>query len=299
MTNKITKAIYSKYSFELSHVDISTLEFEQTGFVWSIHPNTLCVAMAKQYFQTAIKNPNISIIISPKDFGYQTDKMIIICEKADEFFHEVHNHLQEFGDISHRISSLATLSPFSHIEEGVVIEDGVVIEAGSYIGKGSIIKRNSYIGVNVMIGSQGMLPKYIQGSKVHLKHYGGVIIQEGCYLHAGTNVSKALFSKDHTSIGKHCHLGIQVNIAHDSSVGECSDISANSVISGRAKIGRNVWIGANCTISNWVTIGNNAKVRLGSTVIHDVDEGEDVSGNFAEPHRQRLYDYAKKQLKNN
>lgn len=272
----------------------SSIDYQQTGFVWSSHGGTLCLATGRQYFETAIDNKNICAIVAPGDFGLKADVPIVVGNDPDQIFHFLHTLNEPEETVPHYISPEAIISSAAHVEAGVHIEEGVVVEAGSYIAANTIVSKNTYIGANVTLGTQGLLAKNILGQKRHLPHLGGVYIGENSYLHAGCNVSRALFKHDQTRVGNNTHLGIQVNIAHDSQVGSNCEISANTVVAGRAQIQNNVWVGANCTISNWVKIEDNVKVRLGSTVINDVLEGEDVSGNFAIPHRLRLFEYAQK-----
>jgi len=66
------------------------------------------------------------------------------------------------------------------------------------------------------------------------------------------------------------------------------------MVSGNVIIGNSVWIGPSSTIRDGIKIGSNAKIRLGSVVLTDVAENEDVSGNFAYNHNKNLLNYLKR-----
>ncbi len=269
--------------------------YSQTGFVWSKNSNSLVLATSKQYFSQALSNTQVCAIITTSlfDFEVPEDKSVIVLAEADQLFHYLHNIHQPHREISGGIASSATIASSANISELAIIEENVVVEAGTYIGDFVRIQANSYIGPNCTIGSQGLLPKQVLSKKVHLTHFGGVDIGQNCYIHAGTNISKGLFSKDKTKVGDFTHLGIQVNIAHDASVGNNCDISGNCIIAGRASVENNVFIGSHSCISNWITIGEGSKVKIGSVVINDVAPNTQVSGNYAISHKHHLLKHAK------
>jgi UDP-3-O-[3-hydroxymyristoyl] glucosamine N-acyltransferase len=269
------------------------LTITQTGFTWSKNTGSLVLAMSKKYILEANKNSNVNAVICPIKLQRYCQKPGIISDEAESIFFSLHNRLSTQSHQNY-IHKSAQISASAHIESGVYIAENVIIEAHCYIGGGSSIKKNVYIGPNSIIGTQGMLPKNIFGKKTHIQHLGGVIIDEHCVIHAGSNISKALHYGDHTLVGARTHLGIQVNIAHDVTIGENCEISGQTIIAGRAFIGDHVWIGTNVTVSNWVTIGDHASIKLGSTVINDVASHQEVSGSFAINHKKNLLSHGLK-----
>lgn len=281
---------YTSCQFE----DISwPLSISQTGFTWTRNSDSLALAMAKKYVLQANDNPNIGAIICPVKMSRFSKKPRIISDDAESIFFDLHNTIQN-SPYSHRVDDTAQISPLAYIEHGVIIGRNVIIEAGCYVAGGSIIKDNVYLGPKVMIGTEGMFPKNIFGRKSRIKHLGGVLIDDNCVIHAGANVSRALHYNNNTTIGHSTHIGIQTDIAHDVIIGHECEISAHSIIAGRAIIGNHVWIGANVTVSNWIKVGDHASIKLGSTVINDVDPQKTVSGPFAIDHSKNLFSHAGK-----
>jgi UDP-3-O-[3-hydroxymyristoyl] glucosamine N-acyltransferase len=143
----------------------------------------------------------------------------------------------------------------------------------------------------VTIGTDGFFSKMIMGKKTHIRHFGGVVIGNNCVIHVGTNIARSVNFNESTVLEDNVHIGARSNVGHDCKIGRNTDISANVQIMGRAEIGADVWLGANVGISNMVKVGNGAIVRIGSVVIEDVAEAEDVSGNFAIKHAMNLKNY--------
>ncbi|WP_462157639.1 DapH/DapD/GlmU-related protein [Pseudoalteromonas sp. GB56] len=299
MSMKIEKGLPLFAPFELCtfHNFDTPIEVRGTDFSWGLLPQSVVLATARKYFLQANKNPNVACILST-DLFCDTDKPVIISADANEIFHQFHNEFSyKEQPLGHFISAQVNIAPSATICEPVHIDKGVTVEAGAYIGPNTYLHQGVYIGPNCTIGTEGMLPKMIKGRKVHIKHFGGVEINEDCYIHANTNVSRALHHGSVTRIGAQCHVGIGVNIAHDVVIGARTEISGHTNIAGRTTLGENVWVGANSTISNHLHIGDNAKIRLGSTVVESVAPNDDVSGNFALSHQQNLRHYLSAKLK--
>ncbi|MCI5207234.1 MAG: hypothetical protein D3910_00210 [Candidatus Electrothrix sp. ATG2] len=281
---------------------------EQTSFVWTQSPHSLCLALNKKYFEIASANQNILGIIAPPQAVVasknKTKFGLILAQKADELFYYIHNqgvHLENFKATKQEnnllekksvyIAPTANVDPTTILGNNVWIDDNVVIHPGCIILDHSIIKRNSVLHPHVTVGTEGFFSKYIMGKKQHIKHYGGVEIGENCILHTGTNISRSVNFQEKTIISDNVHIGIQTNIGHDCRVGADSDISAKVLLAGRVNVGKKCWIGAGVTISNALEIGDQARIMIGATVISNVPEHSTVSGNFARDHKKNLKQY--------
>lgn len=300
------KSIVEEYTDHFDVINIFNInkmsQCKKTSFVWSNDPGSLCLAMDKRYFDQAAGNPNIvGIVTTPDIYEHDRsipDKLVIISKKADELFYFLHNagiHVDDVSDTSDRnyVAPSASISPTASLGRHVYIGDNVTIHHGCLVCDYTVIKRNTMLHPYVTIGTEGFFSKYIMGTKVHLKHYGGVEIGENCIVHTGTNISRSVNYGENTVLGDSVHVGIHSNIGHDCKVGAESDISAKVLLAGRVRVGRNCWIGAGTTISNALSIGENAAVKIGSVVIEDVPPGETVSGNFAVEHKKNLRMYLK------
>lgn len=300
------KSIVEQYkkSFNINDViNIDNLPGNiKTSFSWSEEKNSLCLAMNQKYFDQALINKNIvGIVTTPaafKNSTFQKDKTIIVSKKADELFYFIHNskiHLSDSNDQQDNtyVSPNAVISSSASLGDNVYIGDNVTIHHGCVICDNTVIKRDTVLHPYVTIGTEGFFSKYILGSKVHVKHYGGVEIGENCIIHTGSNISRSVNYGERTELGDNVHVGIHSNIGHDCKIGHDSDISAKVLLAGRVRVGRKCWIGAGVTISNALLIADNASIKIGSVVIEDVACGKTVSGNFALDHNQHLRTYLK------
>ncbi|OGV26344.1 MAG: hypothetical protein A3F18_04070 [Legionellales bacterium RIFCSPHIGHO2_12_FULL_37_14] len=288
---------------ELGFIDILNSNFlkncYRTDFCWAHQPNSICLAMSKNYLKMAMHNPNIlGVVTTPKIFmkeSHNIPKSIVLLTSADQFFYYLHNaklHNQfDWETIAHSIHPTAQVSDKANISSLVTIGAGVVIHDGAVILGNTIIGRNSIIYQNVTIGTEGFFSKVVLQKKIHIEHFGGVKIGNNCIIHAGSNISRAVHFRNHTTIGSNSHIGIQTNISHDCQIGEHCDISAKVCLSGRVKVGNHVWIGAGAVVSNQVHIYDNAEVKIGSVVIEDVPPNMSVSGNFSVNHKTHLRKY--------
>jgi UDP-3-O-[3-hydroxymyristoyl] glucosamine N-acyltransferase len=280
----------------------------KTSFVWSDSPRSLCLAVNKHYFNVALNNPNISGIIAfPQAVRHSPDFIkagIIVAEKADELFYYLHNKEIHLPDVSSEenikrirdrgntyIAPSAVIDVTAKLGENVWIGDNVVIHPGCIVLDNCTIQRNSVLHPYVTVGTEGFFSKHVMGTKIHIRHFGGVKIGENCIIHTGTNISRSVNYNENTTVSDHVHIGIHTNIGHDCQIGANSDISAKVLLAGRVRIGKNCWIGAGVTIANALSIGDGSKIMIGSVVISDVPDHATISGNFALNHITNLRHY--------
>lgn len=166
------------------------------------------------------------------------------------------------------------------IEDNSTIGDNTSIDHGSMIGWGTIIGSHCRIGAGVIIGNEG-LSSFLDttGKLKNIRHLGHVVIQD--YVEVGSASTIARGTIDETLIGENTHIGPQVNIGHNSTIGINCSIAGRSHISGSVVIGTNCRLWANCTIKDYVRIGDNAVVGMGALVNHDVPKGDTVSSLYA------------------
>ena len=86
-----------------------------------------------------------------------------------------------------------------------------------------------------------------------------------------------------SKVGNHCIFHAHSLVDFDAQVGDYVQVGAGSVVNSAAKIEDEVFIGAGATIVSGVTIKKGARVGAGSVVISDVESGDTVFGNPAQP----------------
>lgn len=272
-------------------------EARQTGFVWTRQPGVVCLAMNRDYFAQAAENPSTRVIIAPAAaIGGEAppDKALLIGDNAEELYLVLHaSQMPDPDDQASEVDGSAIVDPSAVLRGRVKIEAGVRIGPRVVISGPVTVRRDACIDAGAIIGCEGLYAKTIRGERVHMPHFGGVVIGERAFIHAGAVIVRSAIRGEATRIGRCCHVGVMANVGHDAEVGEAATLSSHCVIAGRARIGASAWVGASATISNAIRVGDHARVRIGAVVIRDVPARGDVSGNFAVEHARTLRSYLK------
>lgn len=259
----------------------------------------LCYAANLEYLKIANNNPCISAIITIPELQCKTTKALIIDDEPDMLFGKILNQLILKGYIKpkmeYKICKSAVIDPSADISSKCYIGENVVIGRNVIINDYTIIEDNSIIGDNVVLGCDGFFFKRNKaGNLIKFLHAGGVHIYRDVEILTGSMVQRA-HDAEFTIIGEGTKISVNVNIGHSTKIGKHNMITGNVQIAGRVVIGDGCWIGTSSTISDSVVIGNNVNIRIGSVVVKDVKEGEEVSGNFAYNHIKRIINFAKEQ----
>lgn len=271
-------------------------EARATAFSWAELPGRVCLGLNRKYFDEAVANPNIVVIVaSPAAVSAPPagKKAVIVADKADELFYGIHNlaiHERAGKTAARRnIHPSAQLAPEArlvgediHIGANTVVHEGALLIGPLEIGPDCTIMPDA------MLGTDGMFSKKILGRKQHVRHFGGVRLGRNVVIHAGTNVSKSVNFGEATTLGDDVNIGIGANIGHDCQIGDGTEISGRVMLAGRVSVGKDCWLGAGAILSNAIEVGDKAKVRIGAVVVDNVPGGGDVSGNFATDHTARL-----------
>lgn len=274
--------------------------FETTGSAKTENKqNVLCYAMNLEYVKIANKNPSISIIITLPMFQNEVTKSLVISDEPDIVFAHILNQLITKELIvpvmDFNISPSALIDDSAYVSKKSNIGQNVIIGKNVIINDYTIIEDNCIIGDNVVLGCDGFyFKRNLKGELVKFLHAGGVHIHKNVEILTGAIVQRA-HDAEFTEIEEGTKISVNVNIGHSSKIGKHNMITGNVQIAGRVKMGDFCWIGTSSTISDSVNIGNNAKIRIGSVVLKDVKEGEDVSGNFAYKHTKRIKNFLKEQ----
>jgi len=275
-------------------------EIKCTHYANSVIPQTVCFVLTSEFLDIANKNDNISGIITSKDLsqGVSGDKGLYISENPKKDFFDLHNRLLDFNENSINVDSFIdktakvadTVKIYGnvHIGKNVNIEDYVVINSNT------IIEDNTYIAQNVIIGARGMHNTMVNGSFIHVKDAGGVHIGKNCEILAGAIIQKSYFS-EFTKIGNQTKISVGVKVGHGCVIGERTLVAGSVQLAGYNTIGNDVWIGPSSVLAHGLKIGDNAQIKLGSVVVKDVKENEEVSGNFAYKHTKRIRNFIKEQ----
>ena len=183
------------------------------------------------------------------------------------------------------------------VEENAMIEKNVFVGANCYIGKNvkignntmvlpntcifgkTVIGSNSVIKSNTTIGSEGFGFSFTGDEFFHFPHLGTIKI--GNHVWIGSNCTIEKSQLEQTIIEDHVKIDDLVQIGHNSIIKKFSQITAGSVVCGRAQIGKGCWLAPNSVISDGCKIGDNCFVGTLSFVKTDFPKNSVLAGSPA------------------
>ena len=259
----------------------------------------LCYAMNLEYLKIADENKNISGIITLPSLQDKSRKVVATSDEPDILYGMISNQLIDQGYIKPTMefkkSDCAIIDPSAYVSEKTYIGGNVHIGKNVIINDYTIVEDDCIIGDNVVLGCEGFyFKRNHKGELVKFLHAGGVHLCKNVEIMTGSIVQRA-HDADFTKIGEGTKVSVHCNISHSANIGKHNMITGNVQIAGRVKMGDYCWIGNSSTLSDSVVIGDNVTIRIGSVVISDIKEKEEVSGNFAYNHRKRVRNFLKEQ----
>ena len=224
-----------------------------------------------------IKNKiNIPIISSENPrLDFQRVAMKFFTE--DEFSPGIHK--TAVVEKSSTIGKDVYIGPHCYIGNNVKIGDKTKILANVCIYGKTQIGSNSVILSNTTIGSEGFSFYFDADEFFHFPHLGSVLIGDNVWIGSNCTVEKSQI--DQTIIEDHVKIDDIVHVGHNSIVKKAAQITAGSVISGRAKIGKGCWIAPNSVIDAGCEIGDGCIVGTASLVMSNFPKNSVIVGSPA------------------
>ena len=224
-----------------------------------------------------IKNKiNIPIISSENPrLDFQRVAMKFFTE--DEFSPGIHK--TAVVEKSSTIGKDVYIGPHCYIGNNVKIGDKTKILANVCIYGKTQIGSNSVILSNTTIGSEGFSFYFDADEFFHFPHLGSVLIGDNVWIGSNCTVEKSQI--DQTIIEDHVKIDDIVHVGHNSIVKKDTQITAGSVISGRAKIGKGCWIAPNSVIDAGCEIGDGCIVGTASLVMSNFPKNSVIVGSPA------------------
>jgi len=197
-----------------------------------------------------------------------------------------------------------TIYPFVYIGSKAVIGDRVSIFPNVYIGEGVRIDEDSIIYPNVtirenvkigkrviihpgtVIGADGFGYVYDKGKHHKIPQIGSVVIENDVEIGANVTIDRATTGK--TVIGRGTKIDNLVQIAHNVKIGKHCIIVAQVGISGSSEIGDETILGGQVGIRDHVKVGKRVMAGGRAAIMHDIPDGQVVSGYPAIPHKTWL-----------
>lgn len=151
------------------------------------------------------------------------------------------------------------------VHRSASIGEKVVIGAGAVVHPRVRLADGVHIGEGSVVGAAGFGLVKAQGRTKHLPHWAGVEIGEGSWIGPQCQISAGLLSP--TRIGRDCHLDAQIQVGHNSQVGDGCVLAGQSGLAGSVVLGRQCLLGGQVGVSDHVQLGDRCVVaaRAGVT----------------------------------
>jgi len=276
---------------------IRDCKFDRLGLATEkfLDEKLVCFCMNAKYIDNILKNSAVCGIITTSEIFKQTKIPnhfgVVIADSPKAFYYRAHNLIAKKHH--EKISKPSIIDPSATIHPSVVIAKNNV-----FIGKNTIIAPNTIINEfvtikdNVKIGPNNVLGGpafqfYREGEDViNVASMGELIIENKVETQTACSIDNAIFKT--AIIGENTKIDSYAQIAHDFICGKRCLIMAHAVISGRVTMGDDVYIGPSVTVVNGLKIGTKSKASIGAVVTRNIEDNQQVSGNFAIPHKKMI-----------
>lgn len=248
-----------------------------------------------KYYEKALNSKATTIIINEK-VDCPEGKGLIFSEDPFKDFNFLLNSFSPFKFNLEKISESTQIGKNCQIHSSVTLGNNVIIGNDCVLYPNVVIYNDSVIGNHVIIHANSVIGGdgfYYKNRKTHLERLnskGRVIINDYVEIGTCTTIDKGVTGD--TTIGKHTKIDNQVQIGHDTKVGEMCIIASQVGIAGCTTIKNGVTLWGQVGIPSDITIGENAVVLAQSGVTKSLEGGKSYFGSPAEESRKKLKELA-------
>lgn len=248
-----------------------------------------------KYYDKAL-NSKASVILINKEVECPEGKALLISDDPFRDFNKLTDFFNQFKKADKNIADSASIG------EGTIVQPNVFIGHDVKIGKNCLIHANVciydgvHIGDDVIIHSGVVLGAdafyYKKRPTYHdkLKSGGSVVIENNVELGANTSIDKGVTAN--TIIKAGTKIDNQVQIGHDTIVGERCIIAAHVGIAGCVVVEDEVTIWGQVGITSGLTIGKKAVILAKSGISKNCEPGVTYFGAPASDVRKKYRELA-------
>lgn len=271
--------------------------FEITGFneIHVVEKGDIVFVDHPKYYDVAL-NSKASVVLINKNVPCPKGKALLISEDPFSSFNKLSRTFNPF------VAAQAAISETARIGEGTVIQPNVFIGNNVQIGKNCMIHANVTIYDNcsvgndvtihsgAIIGADAFYYKKRPTGYDKLISSGSVLIEDGVDIGALCTIDRGVTAN--TTIGKGTKIDNQVQVGHDTFIGEKCLIAAQSGIAGCVVIENNVTLWGQVGTNSGIRIGEGAVVLGQTGVTKTIEGGKTYFGTPVEESRKKLKEIA-------
>ncbi len=255
---------------------------EQGDIVFVDHP---------KYYDKALQSAATTVLINKK-VDCPEGKSLLISEDPFNDFNKLTKYFKPFEPANRSIAETAKIGEGTIIQPNVFIGNNVVIGKNCVIHPNVIIYDDCIIGNNVTIHAGTILgadafyykkrPEYFD----KLLSGGRVVVEDEVDIGAGCTIDKGVTGD--TRIKKGAKLDNQIQVGHDTVIGECCLIASQCGIAGCVVIEDEVTLWGQVGVTSGISIGAKAVVLAQTGISKSLEGGKTYFGSPVEEARNKL-----------
>lgn len=244
-----------------------------------------------KYYNKALESAATTVLINKK-VDCPKGKSLLISEDPFSHFNTLTRHFKPF------VAANAVVAKSAIIGDGTTIQPNAFIGNNVTIGKNSVIHANvtiyddCIIGDNVTIHAGTVLGGDAFYYKKRTTHFdkllsgGRVVIEDGVDIGAGCTIDRGVTGD--TTIKKGSKLDNQIQVGHDTIIGERCLIASQCGIAGCVVIEDEVTLWGQVGITSGITIGKKAVILAQSGISKSLAGETTYFGSPAEEAKSKL-----------
>lgn len=260
-----------------------------------VEPGDIVFVDHAKYYDKALHSA-ATVILIDKIVDCPEGKALLISDNPFSDFNKLALHFNPFSPSSDIIDREAVIGkntivqPNVFIGKNVKIGDNCLIHANVTINSNAIIGNNVIIHSGTVLGSDAFYYKNRKTRFEKLNSCGGIVIEDDVEIGAACTMDRGVTGN--TTIKKHTKIDNQVQIAHDTVIGERCLIASQVGIAGCSIIEDEVTIWGQVGVVSGVTIGKGAVIYAQSGVGKDLEGGKTYFGSPCEEARKKYREMA-------
>jgi len=271
--------------------------FEVLGMneIHVVTPGDIVFVDHPKYYDKALESAATVVLIN-KEVACPEGKALLVSDDPFRDFNVLTRHFRPFVNATSSIASTATIG------EGTIIQPNCFVGNHVTIGKNCVIHANvslydhTVIGDHVTIhagtvlGADAFYYKSRPEAFDKLLSGGRVVIEDHVDIGALCTIDKGVTGD--TTIKKGTKIDNQVQVGHDTVIGERCLIASQAGIAGCVVIGNQVTIWGQVGITSGITIGDKAIISAQAGVSKSLEGHKSYFGSPAGEFRQKYKEIA-------
>lgn len=256
-----------------------------------VEPGDIVFVDHPKYYDKALKS-RATVILINKEVECPEGKALLISDDPFRDFNKLTGHFKPFEEASNSISATAKIGSSTIIQPNVFIGNHVTIGENCLIHPNVVIYDHCIIGDHVtihagtVIGADAFYYKNRPEGFDKLLSGGRVLIEDHVDIGALCTIDRGVTGD--TMIKKGSKLDNQIQIGHDTVIGEKCLIASQTGIAGCVVVEDEVTLWGQVGIVSGATIGKKSVIYAQSGVAKSLEGGKAYFGSPAEEAREKM-----------